>query len=799
MKRKVKWVIRILLSASIIGALFSGLAMAKTAYGDVIGDYGGAEAHSNGPCTARYNGVFERTDCSLSENRAYQSDEYARRFYQNAMGMDTSGWSGYGGSYYETASGKGLGAYPNGGSVPPQPDDILALSGGREDYGHVAIITEIGNDYVKVIEQNWARDRARDKIKYDPSSNLIGDDVTGGKGYRARYLIQGWLRKPGIHIVGQSILCNNNPCSSTNTVMPNEEITLVFKIDNPNSYPLECCATLSAQIRTTNPANKWRRGSWNNNWIDLPGENKVIRLLTGIHDYTVKFRIPASTEFGTYDIKWVLRDGNLIGSKALDSAFEIKYSRSITPTITVLLPENGQTWNPRDPTCCKVQWTSTNSLGKIVDIALLQNGVTVPGVGTTLPIDAGAATLDIPDTVRGENYQIRISRTDRPRISDVSDGYFTIGIPGFSKVFGTAGQDDGYSAIETRDGDFVEAGTIKGTGGTDALIVKTASNGYRLWEYPYGGSGKDNANALAETLDGGYLVVGSTQSFPDPGKEKGWIFKVKSDGTLDWEKTLVGPNASDYTTNGFTSVERLSDGGFILSGYTSSHDSSYYRNDMQTWLVRLDKDGNVLWSYGYGTSGYYDYSGVSAQELLGGNIIMAVRSGHPFSWGVTVSQDGEDLNWKGFTEPNVLDYVATDVEATLDGGYVIIGRKRIGYNAMTWLYKVDSSGIASLPQTYQESNVHIVMNSISETLSGELAMAGYREPTDTYVQKGLVIKTDTSGTEEGRKISSETNENVFNSIKGTRDKGYILAGSTWPPESTNHDIWLLKTDETATI
>jgi hypothetical protein len=104
---------------------------------------------------------------------------------------------------------------------------------------------------------------------------------------------------------------------------------------------------LAAQIRITNPPNKWNKNDWNNNWIDLPDDNKIINLIPGTHDYTIKFKIPSTATKDSYDIRWIIkdnRDGNWIGSRALDDVFRVKPSKSITPTITVVTPDNGETY-----------------------------------------------------------------------------------------------------------------------------------------------------------------------------------------------------------------------------------------------------------------------------------------------------------------------------------------------------------------------------------------------------------------------------------------------------------------------
>ena len=55
---------------------------------------------------------------------------------------------------FDKAEEFGLYAHKNGESVSPQPGDILVF-GHRNKIGHVSIITDVLEDGVKIIEQNW--------------------------------------------------------------------------------------------------------------------------------------------------------------------------------------------------------------------------------------------------------------------------------------------------------------------------------------------------------------------------------------------------------------------------------------------------------------------------------------------------------------------------------------------------------------------------------------------------------------------------------------------------------------------
>ncbi|MBU4338114.1 CHAP domain-containing protein [Patescibacteria group bacterium] len=138
------------------------------------------------------NGANWGTEYGLLE---YQCVAYAKRFYTKLL--DTSKWTGLASAYqyYTNAEARGLTPYPNGGSMSPQPDDILSFRGGTN--GHVAIITEVGENYVNVIEQNVKRNDAmgppNHQIPYNKATNMIGDE--NGLRTDIGLYVQGWIRK----------------------------------------------------------------------------------------------------------------------------------------------------------------------------------------------------------------------------------------------------------------------------------------------------------------------------------------------------------------------------------------------------------------------------------------------------------------------------------------------------------------------------------------------------------------------------------------------------------------------------
>jgi hypothetical protein len=90
----------------------------------------------------------------------------------------------------------------------------------------------------------------------------------------------------------------------------------------------------------------------------------------------------------------------------------------------------------------------------------------------------------------------------------------------------------------------------------------------------YGGSNGDYAQSLIKSADGGYVIAGWTGSyngdFPgDHGDYNGWILKLDKNGNKEWLKVH-----GEFWNDLAFSVIPSSEGGYVMAGYTNSHDTT---------------------------------------------------------------------------------------------------------------------------------------------------------------------------------------------------------------------------------
>ena len=175
---------------------------------------------------------------------------------------------------------------------------------------------------------------------------------------------------------------------------------------------------------------------------------------------------------------------------------------------------------------------------------------------------------------------------------------------------------DHRAIIQTTDGGYILAGYTTtaeqlGLNFTDAWVVKLNATGNIEWSERYGGSLAEDLLDIQQTSDGGYVMAGYSSSTDgdftnNNGGEDYWVVKIDSSGNLQWQKTLGGTKRD----RAFSVRETLA-GGYIVAGYTESNDGDITnaQGSLDGWIVKLDNTGNLQWQKILGgTQGDYVYA-----------------------------------------------------------------------------------------------------------------------------------------------------------------------------------------------
>lgn len=337
----------------------------------------------------------------------------------------------------------------------------------------------------------------------------------------------------------------------------------------------------------------------------------------------------------------------------------------------------------------------------------------------------------------------------------------------WQKCLGGDGMDNGWSVQQTADGNFILAGLTNSNNGDvtgnhgayDAWVVKIDTSGNLLWQKCFGGTDMDIAYSVKQTMDGGYVVLGISNSTNGDvtGNHGGydyWVVKLDALGNMEWQKCLGG-SSDDY---GY-SISQISDGGYMITGESGSADGDVTGNHgaYDLWLVRLDAAGNLVW-----------------QKCLGGD-----------------AEDG-----------------GCSVKQTADGGFISLGFTFSNNGDVSgnhgssdlWVAKLTSAGNISWQTCYGDVYMDFARcieqtSDLGYVFSGSLVAVG---GMGTAGSDGWVVKTDSTGAVEWQQNVGGFGEEELYSVQQTADGGYFAAGYTFSKDDNvpeNHglsDAWAVR-------
>ncbi|MBU1637400.1 hypothetical protein KKC97_07015, partial [bacterium] len=214
-------------------------------------------------------------------------------------------------------------------------------------------------------------------------------------------------------------------------------------------------------------------------------------------------------------------------------------------------------------------------------------------------------------------------------------------------TYGGAHGEACYSLALDSDEGFLMAGHSLASGNSDFLIIKTNSSGDSLWSKSYGGSETDKCQSVIVTADGGYAMAGWTESYGNGGADY-WLVRLDTNGDTLWTHAYGG-NSDDYCF----SVVQVSDGGYVLAGQTYT----FGTGTPNYWMVRTDSNGHELWNRTFGTSSHESCRAVLSTD--DGGYALA-------GWSGSIVGPGSSNFWLVKTGPDV--GLCGSISGTLDPG-----------------------------------------------------------------------------------------------------------------------------------
>ena len=400
----------------------------------------------------------------------------------------------------------------------------------------------------------------------------------------------------------------------------------------------------------------------------------------------------------------------------------------------------------------------------------------------------------------------------------------------WEKSYGGLNADYLMDAIPTPDYGFILAGsslsgntgnkTSVNTGDLDYWVWKMKENGDLEWQKSFGGSGADFLQSISLTVDGGFILAGTSNSNKEHDKTDNshglddfWIIKLDAKGRVEWQKTIGGSSQEKLQT-----IKQTNDGGYIIGGSSSSDISGEKKTDsfgnLDYWLVKIDKKGEIIWQRTFGGRYFDELRSVIATK--DGGYFVGGYSNSPISGNKTEDNVGigdywvlkldamGNILWQRTIGGNADDQLSV-VHQSYDGNFIVGGnsnsnstdakQKNNAQGTDFWILKLGSTGDTFWQETYNIAEVDL-LSAVTENKDHTLLLGGYakselngsskKQKEEREINDYVVIKVAENGAELWRKSVGSDGEDVLKKLIETRDGGYILAGtSNATPQKNN--------------
>lgn len=333
-------------------------------------------------------------------------------------------------------------------------------------------------------------------------------------------------------------------------------------------------------------------------------------------------------------------------------------------------------------------------------------------------------TFDGGYAIAGYTYNFGAGNTDYYLTRTDSTGNIL-----WSKAYGSPSYDEAYAMQQTSDSGFIIAGNTfgLGSGAWDIYVIRTDANGNTLWTKVIGGGGEEKAASIQQTYDGGFIVAGYTTSFGSAGPDA-FVIKTDANGNITWSKTYNGPGGEFIS-----SIRQTNDTGYIFTG----HAVNFLTTGQDLFLIKTDVAGSILWSRFFTSSYNFGNSVEQTSDggyIIAGNSFVSTVNGQDLSL-IKTSGNGDTL-WTSAFGGTGID-AGTSIQQTEDGGYIVAG-KTTSFGTGFYLLKTDSIGNAACNR--QHLSLAINDSAVSElSVTSTVSSGGSVTPFTAIAGNGITL------------------------------------------------------------
>lgn len=353
----------------------------------------------------------------------------------------------------------------------------------------------------------------------------------------------------------------------------------------------------------------------------------------------------------------------------------------------------------------------------------------------------------------------------------------------FMRLAKVPGLNFGLSFTETADGGMIGTGQDDGTGGhgvCDMFVHKIDECGATEWYRRYGGSAEDGGKFVTQLADGGYAVGGLCAS-SGAGSYDLWLVRLDPNGNLIWSKTF-GAGAGDHGR----CVAQAPNGDLLLSGFRNAHRPVIYR---------VDINGNIIWQKEFnlnnGICNYVEFFpngdilaiGDFVGPYGGRDVFMSRLDGTGnLIWAKQLGTGGEDgIDWDVAGKLGNNDFI---LSATMSG---------FGTDQDMTLSKFDLSGTLIWRKRVYGGGIDKA-HFVNQTDDGGYIQSGTTNSWGFGDYDVLVNRFDPNGNHLWTKLYGGTGIDKGWGVQQTSDNGYLISTLTTSFGALYYDPMFIKTD-----
>jgi hypothetical protein len=219
-------------------------------------------------------------------------------------------------------------------------------------------------------------------------------------------------------------------------------------------------------------------------------------------------------------------------------------------------------------------------------------------------------------------------------------------------------------------------------GKSDILLVKVNDAGQEEWIKNHGGTGDDFTGEVM-LINGGFVVVGTTESFYEPDQSAFNIILIKTNNSgNETDKMTYGGSNNDYGN----SVIRCPEGYLIVGSV-----ENISGGNSDAYVIKVDENNihAIVWNVAFGTTlndKAYDVIKTHTGYIVVGEKELTTGKAAYF---INIDFEGTLMYenvWGGYGQ------AMYSIELASDGGFIMAGCSGVEENEMICLIKVNSEG-----------------------------------------------------------------------------------------------------------